>query len=160
MSDDLSIDDVLALLDANPARLADITRGLSNAQLHRKPAPDEWSANDVLAHLRCCADVWGAYIARILEQDRPTYRAESPRGRLEHTDYPETPFAESLGAFVTQRAALLARLRAIPGDAWSRAATVKHAGKVKTLTVLSYARQLAQHEHKHMAQFERIRSVV
>ncbi|MBX3065222.1 MAG: DinB family protein [Anaerolineae bacterium] len=46
-------------------RLATITDGLTPAQLHTPPAADEWSINDVLAHLRSCADVWGGFSHRV-----------------------------------------------------------------------------------------------
>jgi hypothetical protein len=38
------------------------------AELLATPGPDEWSANDVLAHLRACSDVWGGHIAAILQK--------------------------------------------------------------------------------------------
>lgn len=59
---------ILAILAETPRSLAAITGGLTLAQLHSAPAPGEWSANDVLAHLRACADVWGNCIAEILAQ--------------------------------------------------------------------------------------------
>jgi hypothetical protein len=46
------------MLAATPPRITALTAGLGPAQLHTAPAPDEWSANEVLAHLRACADMW------------------------------------------------------------------------------------------------------
>ena len=47
----LSIEQILALLAEHPRRIAALTAGLGSAQLHTKPNPAEWSANDVLAQL-------------------------------------------------------------------------------------------------------------
>jgi hypothetical protein len=74
-----TIEQLLAQLAETPARLAALTAGLAPEQLRAAPGPGEWSANDVLAHLRSCADVWGDYIRLILAQDMPTIRAVNPR---------------------------------------------------------------------------------
>ena len=64
-----SMEQVLTLLAEAPSRIATLTADLSSAQLHAHPTPEEWSADDVLAHLRSCADVWGDCIVAILTQD-------------------------------------------------------------------------------------------
>ena len=152
----LTIEQVLALLAATPARIETLTAGLTPAQLRAAPNDDEWSANDVLAHLRACADVWGGCIATIIAEERPTLRAVNLRTWITKTDYPELEFRPSLRAFATQRADLLAVLEPLPPEGWSRAATVTGAGKALERTVESYARWLAEHERPHVKQVERI----
>ena len=147
---------VLKVLGENPKRIAEITSRLTPEQLHTTPGRDAWSANDVLAHLRCCADVWGGGLRTMLEQDRPTIRAVSPRGWVKRTNYPDLRFAQSLGAFIAQREELLAVLRPLTPQAWARSATIKASGGARTWTVLSYAERLAHHEHHHLEQFARI----
>src|SRR5438552_15942070 len=132
----LTIEQILTLLAEAPPRIAALTAGLSPAQLHTAPNPGEWSANDVLAHLRSCADVWGNCIAAILAEDTPTIRAVNPTTWIKQTDYPELEFRPSLQAFVTQRANLLAVLEPLPPEDWLRGATVTGAGKVLERTVL------------------------
>ena len=151
---------VLALLADNPRRLMEITVRLTPAQAQASPGPGEWSANEVLAHLRCCADVWGKGLAIILEKENPMIRAVSPRGWIKRTNYLELPFASSMGAFTEQRASLLARLNALAPTEWSRTATVQAAGKRTTWTLLAYAERLATHEHHHLAQFRKIATAV
>ena len=74
----VTVEQVLALLGPAPARIAARTDGLMPAHLRTRPAPDEWSTNDVLAHLRACADVWGDCIATILAEDNPPYGPSIP----------------------------------------------------------------------------------
>jgi DinB superfamily len=152
----LTIERVLTLLRDTPTRIAALTADLSPEALQRRPTPDEWSANEVLAHLRACADVWGNYIRTIIAKDQPTWRAVSPRTWIKQTDYPELDFRPSLHAFTRQRADLLAVLDSLPIDAWSRAATVTMVGKVLERTMLSYAERLVVHEKPHVRQIERI----
>ena len=151
-----TIEQILTMLAAAPSRLADLTEGLPPAQLLAPPEPGEWSARDVLAHLRACADMWGKYIAEILSEDRPTIKAVSPRTWIKKTNYREQEFQPSLQAFTAQRAGLLAVLKPLAPEAWSRTATVTGAGKPRQRTVYTYAQWLANHERTHVKQIERI----
>jgi hypothetical protein len=155
-SNALSIEQVLTLLAATPPRLTALTAGLEPAQLQMPPTPEEWSAVEVLAHLRACADVWGNCIRTILAKDKPALRAVNPTTWIKRTDYRALEFGPSWRAFVTQRADLLAVLEPLPPAAWARAATVTGAGKVLERTVLSYAQWLARHEQPHVKQIARI----
>jgi len=152
----LTSEQVLTLLAETPPRLAALTAGLSPAQLHTAPKRDAWSANDVLAHLRACADVWGGCMLALIAEDTPTLRAVNPLTWIKKTDYLELEFRPSLRSFTKQRADLLAVLEPLPREAWSRAATVTGAGKVLERTVLFYAQWMAGHERSHVKQVGRI----
>lgn len=152
----LAIEQILTMLAEAPPRIAALTAGLLPAQLHARPSPDEWSANDVLAHLRSCADVWGGCIEVIIAQDMPAIRAVNPRTWIRDTDYLEQEFQPSLDAFAAQRTDLLAVLEPLAPEVWSRAARVTGAGKPLVRTVHSYAEWLALHERPHVKQIQRI----
>lgn len=152
----LTIEQVLALLAETPPRIAALTASLPPGQLVAPPQPDEWSARDVLAHLRACNDVWGNYMRVIIAEDRPTYRAVNPTTWIKKTDYREQEFRPSLRAFTAQRAELVAVLKLLAAKAWSRTAMVTGAGKPRVRTVHSYAEWLANHERSHIKQIERI----
>ena len=152
----LTIDEVLSRLAEQPKSIHALTKGLPRARLHDPPRRDEWSPNDVLAHLRSCGDMWGQYMATIIAEDHPMIRAMSPRTWIKRTSYPELEFAPSFRAFAKQRADLLALLRPLPKAAWSRSATVTGGGRSRELTVLDYARWLANHERSHVTQIARI----
>ena len=151
-----TIEQILTMLAATPARLAELTEGLPPARLLASPEPGEWSARDVLAHLRACSDMWGKYIGVILSEDRPTIKAVNPTTWIKQTDYCEQEFKPSLQAFTTQRAGLLAVLQTLTPDAWSRTATVTGAGKPRERTVYTYAQWLANHERSHFKQIDRL----
>ena len=152
----LTIEQVLFLLAEAPPRLAELTAGLEPAQLCANPGRDEWSANDVLAHLRACADVWGTCIATMMAEDAPTLRAANPRTWIKKTDYLELQFRDSLRSFSAQRAELAAVLEALSPAGWSRAATVTGAGRILERTVLCYAQWLARHERQHAEHCRRL----
>ena len=152
----LTTQQVLTLLAETPTRIAVLTAGLAPAELYTSPNLDEWSANQVLAHLRACAEVWGNAIAAIIAEDRPTLQAVNPRTWINQTDYLQQEFRSSLDAFAAQRSNLLAVLEPLPPEGWSRAATVLGAGRPLERTVLDYAQWLASHERPHIKQIERI----
>ena len=108
---------VLELLETTPRRISAATRRLSDGELNWKPAADSWSINEVLAHLRCCADVWGESIRKILTQDQPGFRYVSPRGWIKKTNYLQLEFQASFLAFHTQREELPRRCGRFPRKA-------------------------------------------
>ena len=79
------IEETLLLLAETPQRIAAATGNLSDERLHMRPAKGSWSANDILAHLRACADVWGETIQAMLSENEPSLRHISPRTWLKAT---------------------------------------------------------------------------
>lgn len=152
----LTRDRILTLLTEAPVRVAAATGGVDAAYLRAAPAEGEWSATEILAHMRACADVWGSCVATILSEDRPTIRAVNPRAWIKRTDYPDLDFRPSLRAFSTQRMELLATLQAAAPEAWLRSAVVTGAGAVLERSAHSYAHWLASHERSHVKQIERL----
>ncbi len=143
-------------MEKRPCASHHLPKVLTPAQLLTPPEPGEWSARDVLAHLRACSDMWGKYIVVILSEDRPTFKAVNPTTWIKQTDYRQQEFKPSLQAFTSQRAGLLAVLKPLAPEAWSRTAMVTGAGKPRERTVYTYAQWLANHEQSHCNQIEHI----
>jgi hypothetical protein len=152
----LHLEKILTLLAETPSHIAAASYQVTPPQLHTPRGPDEWSANDVLAHLRSCADIWGGCIISIIAEERPVLRAVNPRTWIKKTDYLEQEFHSSLQAFTAQRTKLLKVLEPLaPGD-WLRKADVTGAGKPLVRTVHFYAQWLATHERPHIKQIRKI----
>lgn len=155
METPLTAAESLALLRENASRLAALSNGLPPERLHTASQPDEWSPDDVLAHIRTCCDVWGGNIARILADEQPTFAGTNPRTWMKQTDYLDWPFAEAFRAFSAQRDELLRVLDPLAPEDWERTATVTSYGQSNERTLRSYASQLAKHERTHVWQIER-----
>jgi uncharacterized damage-inducible protein DinB len=149
------IDEILRLLAETPRRVAAATKAMSDDQLHLKPDQRSWSANDILAHLRACADVWNETIALMLQEDEPVLKDISPRDWLKKTDYPGLPFRESFHSFVDQRRELLQTLHDLEFGQWSRGAMIGN----RRHTIFSQARRMALHEVTHNEQIEALLSL-
>lgn len=152
----LTTTEVLKLLAETVPRIEAAASELMPSQFATAPSPGEWSLNQMLAHLRSCADVWGGAILAIGVEGRPVLRAINPLTWIKSTDYLELPFSSSFRSFSEQRAELLHGLEQLSLDAWSRASTVTGAGKALERTPLFYGRWLAGHERSHWRQIERI----
>ena len=152
----LTLEQILIQLPVTPRRIAALTAGVAPAKLRKSSVAGEWSANEVLAHLRACADVWGNHIVTIIKEDMPAWQAVSPRTWIEKTDYTELDFAPSLDAFTKQRTKLMTALGPLGRNDWSRAALVSGGGPTYERTVLYYAERLARHERPHIKQIGRI----
>ena len=144
------IEKYVKLLEETPRRVVRITKPFDEARLQLKTEKTLWSVNDILAHLRACADVWGNSIERMLAEENPTVPYRHPRQWIKKTDYPELPFRESFQAFVVQRKKFLKVLKSLSFEDWSRAALIKG----REHTIFTQARRLAMHENVHCEQIE------
>jgi hypothetical protein len=152
----LPIETILMRLAEGPTRIASATERLTNEQLCAALGRGEWSAVEVLAHIRACDDVWGDYIGRILAEETPTIRAMNPRTWVKRTDYPKQGFKASFRKFKAQRAELLRVLESLTAKEWARKAMVTGVGRPIERTVWNYADRLAVHERAHLKQIEGI----
>jgi len=144
------IEQYLKLLEETPRRIKRLTGSMDEARLQRRTEKERWSVNDILAHLRSCADVWGDSIAAMLAEENPRVPYRHPRQWIKKTDYLELPFHESFQAFIVQRRKLLRVLKPLSPKAWSRAATIQG----REHTVFTQVRRMAMHESVHCEQIE------
>jgi hypothetical protein len=150
----LEVEEILRQLHEGPGQIEALTAMLSPAALRERPAPDEWSINENLAHLRASADVWGTYIARIVVEDHPTFTAASPRAHMRKADYAALEFVPSFGAYVEQRRILTSMLDDLTPADWARSAAVRRNGELWEYSVRYYGSSLASHEAAHIPQIE------
>jgi hypothetical protein len=140
-----------------PKLIAGILAGHDEALLTFRPDDKTWSASDLLAHLRSCAEVQGKWIASMLDSDAPTFRAVSPRSAFRK--YVNREVALSLQQFTEERDALVKRLRSLDAAEWKRTLTFTGASPRSTVaTVTACAWGLAQHEKDHLDQFRNLLS--
>ncbi len=146
----LEIDAILELLERQPVALANLAHACSEGALAAHPVPGQWSILENLHHLFACEVVWGKRITDMLDQDHPTLRANHPMAWLASQDLTGESYGTLVSRFSDHRAALLARLVAIPIPDWQRGATFTGGGKPREYTVHTEADALARHERAHV----------
>ena len=146
------IEKYLKCVEDTQIRIIRAANGLDETSLHFEPDKNSWSANDILAHIRACADLWTHSIYAMLAENEPEFSDINERRWAKVTRYAEVPFAESFQAFSLQRATLLRVLKSLPFESWERSAIIfgrKH-------TVFTQTRRMAKHEGEHCEQIENL----
>src|SRR5215470_7455413 len=118
------IEKALAILSETPRRIAKASAGLDETRLRFAPDKKAWSASEVLAHLRSCADVWSHSIYAMLAEKEPILPDINERKWAKVTDYASLPFRESFQVYSLQREHLLRVLKALSPEAWERSAII------------------------------------
>lgn len=151
-----SVDEVYAALVDTPSRLAAAVAGVPARVLAAPLTPGEWSGVRILAHLRACADLWGANATAMAQGRDSDIRTTDPEGWPELQRYERLTWAGSLRAMARQRSELLGVLGGLGRDEWTRTITVLTWGQQYPRNVLFYAERLAMHERSHARHLERL----
>src|SRR5690349_25001284 len=114
------IENYLGILSETPQRIGKAAKGLDEARLQFKADSKSWSVNDILAHLRSCADLWTHSIYAMLAEQEPRFSDINERKWAKVTRYVELPFHESFQVYCLQRENLLRVLNGLPFEAWER----------------------------------------
>ena len=139
----------VARLRSTALELVSLVGGADPGRLRVAPAPGEWSAATVVAHLADAELVYGVRLRMILTADRPwlvSFPEKAWAGRFG----PLEPDAkESLQRWRTLRDANLRVFASVGEGEWAREGVHDERG---TLTVAALAGLLADHDRAHLGQ--------
>lgn len=142
------IERIPVVLGAMPVRLQTLTKDRSPEELAYSPDKKTWSAQEILAHLRACADLWTHSIYAMLAELEPVLPDINERKYTRAARYAEVPFREAVDVFSMQCANLMLVLQETKPDDWERGAIILG----RRHTVFSQARRMAKHEAEHCEQ--------
>jgi len=147
------IEDLLTRLAGIPERISRSVKGWDEAELHTRPATSEWSASEILAHIRASDDILAYRAYAILARNNPPLVAYDERRWAEVARYAQSNFQISLSAFTLKRADLVQMLRAIAPADWKRTGIHEVHGPQSLLHGMN---TLLEHEEVHCTQLEAI----
>jgi hypothetical protein len=107
-------------LEASSKTLADLTKKLDDGVLRRKPAPDKWSALEVVCHLRDVEELWVNRIGKVAFSDRPAFYMLDFEALVAKHGYNTHKLSAALKEFARLRADTVCLLRALPASQWMR----------------------------------------
>lgn len=139
-------------LEPSPRKLAELTKKLDDATLRRKPAPDKWSALEVVCHLRDVEQRWAERLVKIAFSERPSFLPFDVNGLARKRRYNEQDLGAALKEFARLREDNLRLLRVVPASQWSRAGV--HA-KYGELTIHRIVEMIVSHDRGHFEQITR-----
>lgn len=141
--------DPWAILAATPDRLQALFDRASPAAVDWTPAPERWSARQVMAHL-ADAELVGAWRFRsVLARDGVALQGYDQEAWASAFDYTRTPVDEALAVFTAVRRATLRLLREVPVTLHQRAGLHAERGRE---SVAHMMRMYAGHDLNHLAQ--------
>lgn len=143
------VDELIARLSAIPERIARAVEGWDAAQL--AAAHDDWSAREILAHIRASSDIVVYRLYAIVVRNEPPLPAFDERRWAEVARYAQADFQTALSEYILRRASLVDMLRHIAPADWDRTGIHEVLG---SRSLRQLALSLVEHEEEHCAQLE------
>ena len=141
------------VLESTPVTLRGLAERSDPAALTKKPAPDKWSATEILAHLADAEIVGGWRFRSVLARDGAELQAYDQGVWASTFEYGRTNALESVALFETLRRANLRLLRAVDPALHQRSGRHEERGDE---SVVHLIRMYAGHDLNHLAQLERL----
>jgi len=151
MKSQQDIDNLVDRLSNAPQRIARAVERLSEAEKHSPSSNGEWSASEILAHLRASDDIIGYRLYAILARDNPSLPAYDERRWAEVAGYAQADFDLSLKTYALRRTELVKMLRQVAVDDWKRPGVHEVKGPISLWDI---ATSLVEHEDEHCLQLE------
>lgn len=136
---------------AGTQAVVDAVAGLTDEELDRRPAPDAWTAREIVHHLADSEMTSAIRLRRLIAEEAPTIAGydEAEFARRLFYDRPIEPSLVALRGARESTASILERLT----DAdWARAGTHTESGAYSVETWLAI---YARHGHDHAGQISR-----
>lgn len=133
-------------------QLAAALEGHGVAAIAARPAPEAWSATEILCHLRDIEDFYMGRMRLMLVNDHPTLVVLDPDRWARERQYQRNDAQEALATFRAARAETLGFLCRLTPDEWDRTANHPLLG---VITVRRIVHSMAKHDQVHLAQLER-----
>ena len=145
--------EALEVLEETPAKLTALVAGHAASALVRRPAADEWSVGEILAHLADSEMVLGFRVRLILGHPGVPIQAFDQDVWAALSHYDQIPARDSLERIHADRRANLRLLRSLSPEQWQHHGVHTERGRE---TVAHTVKMWAGHDLNHRAQVERI----
>jgi hypothetical protein len=153
ISEKLAGQDPLKVQATTSKKLAKLIKGKSAARLRKRPAPDKWSAAEILAHLADVEIVQGWRIRSILGAPGTPIQAFDQDAWAVAGHYDKRDPHESFAQFRILREANLALLKSLAPDQWKHHGRHSERGEE---SIERLSQMVAGHDINHLEQVENI----
>ena len=145
--------DVVAALERAPNIVIPMVRQADPSVLKRRPPSGKWSIHEHACHLAAVNPIFMRRLDLMLTQDHPAFKGYDP-GRDDPEDAMlKIDLDEAMDRFARERAAMVARLRALQPQDWVR--TGEH-DEYNSYSVYTMFRHLALHDFFHAYRIEEL----
>jgi hypothetical protein len=145
----------LAVQTATAKKLERLMKGVPASKLRKRPAADQWSVSEILAHLADAEIVGGFRMRLILGAPGTPIAAFDQDSWVTSGHYEKRDPRKSLEQFRVVREANLALLKSLTPEQWKHYGMHSERGQE---TIEQIVRMFAGHDINHLQQIERILS--
>jgi uncharacterized damage-inducible protein DinB len=147
-----TLEEQLARMERTADDFAAAIRGASEAALSKRPDGKNWSAREVVCHIRDTEESFMQRFQLLLAMDEPTFLGVEPDRWAEERQYGRNDAGEAVVAFRKRRDESLAFLRHLKPEQWERAGVHATRGR---MTVKDFVGLMAWHDDNHLDQLKR-----
>lgn len=140
-------------LRAVPVVARALVQRQNDAALRARPAPGEWAAVEVIAHMADTDERALERIRRMRDEDEPALAAFDPEALAVERAYIAAPIEPTLRRLADTIETLLADLRALDDTGWERTGRHEAHGRV---SIAQYLAHVAAEDVDHLAQLARL----
>jgi len=147
-----TLDEQLARMERTVNDFAAVVKNVSDAQLTKRPDPKNWSAKEVVCHVRDTEESFMTRFLSILAMDEPKFLPVEPDRWAVERQYQRNDVQEALAAFKTRREETLRFFRGLKPDQWERGGVHATRGR---MTLKDFVELMAWHDDNHLDQLKR-----
>ena len=147
-----TLDEQLARMERTVNDYAAVVKNVSDAQLTKRPDPKNWSAKEVVCHVRDIEESFMTRFLSIMAMDDPKFLPVEPDRWAVERQYQRNDVQEALGAFKTRREETLRFFRGLKPVQWERGGIHATRGR---MTLKDFVELMAWHDDNHLDQLKR-----
>jgi uncharacterized damage-inducible protein DinB len=147
-----SLEEQMARMERTADDFAAAIKGVSDAALTRRPDDKNWSAKEVICHVRDTEESFMMRFQTIMEMTEPRFLPAEPDRWATERQYQRNDAAEALQAFRVRRVESLRFLRGLRPEHWERGGVHATRGR---MTLKDFVGLMAWHDDNHLDQLKR-----
>ncbi len=147
-----TIEEQMARMERTADDFAAAIKGVSDPVLSRRPDDKNWSAKEVVCHIRDTEESFMMRFQAIMVMDEPKFLLAEPDRWAADRQYLRNDAGEALEAFRARRDEALKFLRGLKPEQWERGGIHATRGR---MTVKDFVGLMAWHDDNHLDQLKR-----
>jgi len=142
----------MARMERTADDLAAAVKDVTDVKLSKRPDEKNWSAKEVVCHLRDTEESFMIRFQSVMAMDEPRFLPVEPDRWAIERQYARNDAQEALGAFKGRRDESLKFLHGLKPEQWQRGGIHATRGK---MTVKDFVELMAWHDDNHLDQLKR-----
>ena len=147
-----TLDEQLARMERTVNDYAAAVKNVPDTQLTKRPDPKNWSAKEVVCHVRDTEESFMMRFLSIMAMDDPKFLPVEPDRWAVERQYQRNDVEEALAAFKARREETLRFLRGLKPEQWERGGIHATRGR---MTLKDFVELMAWHDDNHLDQLKR-----